>query len=83
MQMQENHQAAQEDQPTDEWGPAEEAQGILKCSRSTLYRWVRSGLVPAPRKVGPNKVLHNLTKLRHLVASCPAVSYAPQPDKAA
>jgi len=81
--MNESNRTEPDNYLTDEWGSVEEAQGILKCSRSTLYRWIRSGLVPPPRKVGPNKVLHNLTTLRHRVASCPVVSYAPQSGKAA
>jgi len=25
-------------------------------SRSTIYRWVRTGLLPAPRRIGPNSI---------------------------
>jgi prophage regulatory protein len=31
--------------------------GLLKKSRTTLWRWIRSGHFPQPLKIGPNSLV--------------------------
>lgn len=34
------------------------------CSHSTLWRWVKAGLIPPPKKIGPKNSVWNVGELR-------------------
>jgi prophage regulatory protein len=34
----------------------ETARDYARCSRATLYRWVRDGIFPQPRRIGPKRI---------------------------
>lgn len=55
--------------------------GALYCaSPSSVWRWVKSGHIPAPHKLGPNTTAWNVGELR---ASLKAKSWAPKDVQAA
>jgi excisionase family DNA binding protein len=35
-----------------EWMTTDELASYFSCSRSTIWRWVKSGVIPAPRRLG-------------------------------
>jgi len=37
---------------------------FFSCSHSTLWRWVKSGLIPQPKKIGPKNTVWNVGELR-------------------
>jgi len=42
--------------------------GLYASSEATIWRWVKQGLVPAPRKLGPQKVAWNVGELRRALS---------------
>lgn len=38
--------------------------GLLCCSKSTLWRWVKSSLIPSPKKIGSRVSAWNVGELR-------------------
>ena len=42
--------------------------GILPITRSTLWRWVRTGRFPAPHKIGPNVTAWKAEDVREFMA---------------
>lgn len=43
-------------------------QGLFGCSRATIYRWVKNGYLPAPKKFGPRISRWNVGELRQVLA---------------
>ena len=39
-------------------------QSLFSCSRATLWRWVKSGRLPAPKKIGVKNSAWNVAELR-------------------
>jgi len=43
--------------------------GLLKKSRTTLWRWIRSGHFPQPLKIGPNSLAWTEDQVTQWIAS--------------
>lgn len=37
---------------TKEWMTTDDLASHFSCSRSTIWRWVKGGVIPAPRRLG-------------------------------
>lgn len=48
---------------------------LYATSQSNVWRWVKQGLIPKPRKVGPQTTVWNVGELRRSLAE---LSHAPQ-----
>lgn len=35
-----------------EWMTTDDITGLFSCSRSTVWRWVKAGVIPAPHRIG-------------------------------
>lgn len=42
---------------------------LFACSRATLWRWVRTSQIPAPKKIGPRISAWNVGELRQALAA--------------
>jgi len=42
---------------------------ILSCSHATLWRWVKDGRIPSPRKLSPRVTAWNVGELRQYLAT--------------
>lgn len=42
---------------------------LFSTSTATVWRWVKSGRLPAPKKLGPNTTAWNVGELRRVMAS--------------
>jgi len=42
---------------------------LLSTSRATLWRWVKAGRIPAPKKLGPMSSAWNVGELRRALAA--------------
>ena len=51
-------------------------------SRVTLWRWVKTGRLPVPRRMGPNSVAFAVPEILEKEAGWERVNYAPAPEAA-
>lgn len=42
--------------------------GLFSCSRSTIWRWVKAGKIPAPKKLGPRVTAWNVAEIRQVIS---------------
>lgn len=42
---------------------------LFACSRATIWRWVKNGLLPAPKKVGPRVTAWSVAELRQVLSA--------------
>lgn len=52
----------------------QEVEEITQMSRSTIYRLVRAGLFPAPRRVGPRAVRWSASEITEWIAARPVAN---------
>jgi predicted DNA-binding transcriptional regulator AlpA len=41
---------------------------LFACSRSTIWRWVKAGKIPAPKKLGPRVTAWNVAEIRQVIS---------------
>ena len=56
-----------------------EVERLVGVSRATLYKWLRSGVFPAPVRLGPRAVGWRRPDVERWLAERPAVTYTEPP----
>lgn len=52
-----------------------EVERLLGTSRTTIWRWVRSGIFPSPLQIGPNTIAWRTADIEDWLQSRPVVAY--------